>query len=484
MPSTTNYAISLCLFSDLSEVEDQQFKHKPLYLPRFYLPRFRILRRAFRFCRPLYVFPLIFLFATWQLIYNGSYDNPKPFQINREETVYIAANIVNGDLIRGDWGNSLKGLVELIGEERVYVSIYGGPKDALLELARGLNCEKRIVPQEDDPIDMTSIPKTILPTGERLIKRIAYLAQVRNRALEPLQTLDRKFDKLLFINDVFFDPMDAARVLWGTNINKEGKAEYKAVCAVDFMLSWKYYDTYATRDAEGYSMGAQIFPWFGEGVSRRDVLEGRDAVRVKSCWGGMVAFDARYFQYSEQHEADAIGIRENDDGNRTVPTLPLRFRSERELTWDASECCLIHADILALPPLTPPSTSRTDKYDSGIYLNPFVRVSYDKTSWRNINTTKRFERLFVLPQRIINKLLSMPDFNPRRLEVEGEIIKDRRWVSLTPTSVPYVDGPPSENRNDNRFHGSTAESMWQGSGFNKRNKTSKPKGKEDRKSVV
>lgn len=75
-------------------------------------------------------------------------------------------------------------------------------------------------------------------------------------------------------------------------------ARYKAVCAVDFVESWKFYDTFATRDAEGYSIGVPVFPWFvneGEARSRRDVLEGRNAVRVKSCWGGMVAFDGRYF---------------------------------------------------------------------------------------------------------------------------------------------------------------------------------------------
>lgn len=49
-------------------------------------------------------------------------------------------------------------------------------------------------------------------TGDNWIKtdkgwfprRISYLAELRNMVLEPLQTLSRQFDKVLFINDVIF----------------------------------------------------------------------------------------------------------------------------------------------------------------------------------------------------------------------------------------------------------------------------------------
>ena len=280
--------------------------------------------------------------------------------------------------------------------------------------------------QDEDPIPLSDIPHTKLPTGESRIKRIAYLAEVRNKALAPLSTLTKKYDRVLFINDVFFDAMDAARLLWGTNLNAEGKPEYKAVCGADFVTSWKYYDTFATRDSEGYSIGVPIFPWFageGDAVSRKDVLAGKDAVRVKSCWGGMVAFDGRYMQ----QESNVKTTR-----NKAVvpPTLPLRFRSEPEPFVDSSECCLIHADIIALPTFPSISTASEKKsLGDGIFMNPYVRVSYDAKSFSHIWLAKRFERLFALPQGIINKLAHMPVFNPRRLEIEGEVIKDRLWVS-------------------------------------------------------
>lgn len=64
----------------------------------------------------------------------------------RGEKVFIAANIVDEDLIRGDWGKQLVELVELLGEDNVYLSIYendsgAGTKNALQELKAKVNCE-------------------------------------------------------------------------------------------------------------------------------------------------------------------------------------------------------------------------------------------------------------------------------------------------------------------------------------------------------
>jgi hypothetical protein len=56
------------------------------------------------------------------------------------ERVFIAANIVDKDLIRGTWGKSLVHLIDIIGHENVFLSIYendSGPdtRKALQELA-------------------------------------------------------------------------------------------------------------------------------------------------------------------------------------------------------------------------------------------------------------------------------------------------------------------------------------------------------------
>ncbi|TAQ83407.1 hypothetical protein B7494_g8272 [Chlorociboria aeruginascens] len=416
-----------------SSDSDHEFKDKPL--PRRPAIFTRLLKKICFVCRPLYLFILFILFLAWQVLFNASYATPPPFKIPPHETVFIAANIIDKDLIAGAWGASVSALVNLIGKDRVHVSVYGGPRSALDILDASLQCNRTIQSEEVDPIDLTSIQHTRLPTGEMRIKRIAFLAEVRNKALQPLDTSLTKFDKVLFINDVVFDPEDAARLLWGTNVNEQGKAEYKAACGTDFISSWKYYDTFATRDFEGYSLGVPIFPWFsnqGDAVSRKDVLAEKDNVRVRSCWGGMVAFDARYFQLDPNSKPTSRSRRKAS--REQDPKLPLRFRSDLEPFIDSSECCLIHADILALPAF--PTTSSPDNqptrdeesWGTGIFMNPYVRVSYDTRTYSWIWVTKHFERIFIGPQRLINYFAKLPHVNPRRLEVEGQIIQDRLWV--------------------------------------------------------
>ncbi|KAG4431469.1 hypothetical protein IFR05_013041, partial [Cadophora sp. M221] len=337
-PSTSTYAHARTRSqsSSSSSPSSEQFKDKPfpfapgpqhpllLSIPllRYLHPRktrrcaTRILRKPFFILTSL----LLVLLLLVQLLFNASYDpsTAPGFSLaaSANETVFIAANILDGELVTGAWGQSLVALVEEIGRERVFVSVYGGPRGALRELEGMLRrgngegegkgeVEMRIVSEEDEGLDMADMQRTILPTGEKRVKRIAWLAEVRNKLLEPLYAsldLDSKsqlnrnpnfnktsrflskhdtqltFSKLLFINDVYFTPSDALRLLWGTNLDADGIARYKAVCAADFVSSWKFYDTFATRDAEGYSIGVPIYPWFaneGEARSRRDVMEGR-----------------------------------------------------------------------------------------------------------------------------------------------------------------------------------------------------------------
>lgn len=64
----------------------------------------------------------------------------------RQEKVFIAANIVDEELIRGAWGDRIVQLVELLGEENVFLSIYendsgASTKAALQELGARVKCE-------------------------------------------------------------------------------------------------------------------------------------------------------------------------------------------------------------------------------------------------------------------------------------------------------------------------------------------------------
>jgi hypothetical protein len=264
---------------------------------------------------------------------------------------------------------------------------------------------------------MAEIPRVTIPSGESYASRIAFLAKVRNGALRPLETSSVAFHRLLFVNDVMFDPIDVVQLLFSTNLDSSGRANYGAACAVDFINPFKFYDRYALRDAEGFTSGTPFFPWFtnaGAGASRRDVLAQKDAVRVRSCWGGMAAFEAKWFQNAR------LGDAFSQVGSFGFDISPLRFRFEEELFWEASECCLIHADLTLLRHGPNPG-------DSGIFMNPYIRVAYDSSTLAWLPYTRRVERLYSLVHNIVNHLVGMPETNPRRLETPSNEFTETVW---------------------------------------------------------
>lgn len=328
------------------------------------------------------------------------------------EKVFIAAILYDrtGELAGGPWGDALVQLIDLLGPDNVFLSLYennSGPKgqQALEALAQRIQSNKSIVVDVDKHTAFDAFPRVTLPDGHKRIKRIDYLATLRNRALRPLDEPNHlTYDKLLYLNDVYFHPVDALQLLFCTNAHPPRTAPaYRAACAVDFSNPFKFYDSYATRDLAGYGIGLPFFPWFtsaGHGRSREDVLAGRDAVRVRSCWGGMVAFDASYFQRAN----------------------PVRFRADDEVFWDASECCLVHADVQDAPEDVDaiPAT--------GVYMNPFVRVAYTTRTLAWLGTTRRFEGLYVRVHDLLNRAVGLPRENPRRTEVPGSKVKREVWV--------------------------------------------------------
>jgi hypothetical protein len=283
-------------------------------------------------------------------------------------------------------------------------------------------------------IDLDSFPRVhILPDQDR-IKRISYLATVRNHALDPLidantinstlgkaSIVDSKFDRLLFLNDVVFNPKDAADLLFATNA-QDGKADYDAACAMDYINPIKFYDRFAMRDSDAYRVGLPFYPWFvrsGGVESWNAVMAGSDAVPVQSCWGGMVAFQAKYFQNERLEKGQK----------------PLRFRSEPDAFWDASECCLIHADLQDLVQSGPEAQS------AKIFVNPYVRVAYGSGTLAWLEFSRRFERLFTIPHVLLQWILKQPWEASRRLEIPGRSVRRNEWFYTGPIEdVPSNPG--------------------------------------------
>jgi hypothetical protein len=276
-----------------------------------------------------------------------------------------------------------------------------------------------------EDLDLSTLPHITLPSGEQRLKRIAFLADVRNRALEPIDKHGVKFDKVLFLNDVIFDPIEATQLLFATNIDENNKADYAAACAVDFINAFKFYDRFATRDFEGAMTGIPFFPWFttaNNAISRKDVLSETDAVRVRSCWGGMVAYDARWFQdLASLNKSDVSSASDVHNKSHDLRTSPLRFRYDTEIFWESSECCLINADLQYR------ETGKAFPPDPRIFMNPYIRVAYDERTLWWLSITRRPEQLYSWIHDILNKAVGFPEPMNRVGEQPGSTVTDTWW---------------------------------------------------------
>lgn len=143
--------------------------------------------------------------------------------LNNTKSVYIASVQWNSEpILRSHWIPSLLDLVKALQAVHVniYISIYengsrDGTKKALSELERSLtkmnvnNTIKLDVETHEEVINKSKAqPSGWLETmyGKEL-RRIPHLANIRNRALDPLIALNKAgimFDKILYLNDVVY----------------------------------------------------------------------------------------------------------------------------------------------------------------------------------------------------------------------------------------------------------------------------------------
>lgn len=142
------------------------------------------------------------------------------------ERIFIASmNWQNEPIIRSHWGAAMLDLVRAYGAENLYISIQASRSfdntvealqdlDAELEL---LGVERSIVLDETTHEMEANRTPAINEEGwiwtseqRRELRRIPYLAGIRNKVMSKLYALAerpegaRKFDKILWLNDVIF----------------------------------------------------------------------------------------------------------------------------------------------------------------------------------------------------------------------------------------------------------------------------------------
>lgn len=302
----------------------------------------------------------------------------------RNQKIYIAAQFwTSEEVLIEFWLAGFLKLIQTIGTDNVYVSIIeSGSLDNTADAIRWLDqklgemgVERTVIVDPTThadavnagPLDEQGQQKSgwimtgdSTPPGRKELRRIPYLSDLRNRGLEPLlhmhRTTGKTFDKILYLNDVYFEPVDVLTLL-ATN-----SGHYDVACGIDFHYPPAFYDTFALRDTEGRGPVMSTFPYFRSKETRQALLQG-DPAKVSSCWNGMLAVDAApYYDHVE-----------STDGKQIKPGL--RFRGIPDSLalkkLEASECCLIHADLLA-----------SGHAHKGIFLNPAVRSGYTSEAYR------------------------------------------------------------------------------------------------------
>lgn len=317
----------------------------------------------------------LFAFLVWTLVDallvhrrldTASREHGANGKLRKPVRVYIASLHWNNErILRASWNKGVFDLVQALGPENVFVSVFESgsmdrSKDALRDLDRALNlvgAGRNVTLDERTHADEIASPpaepgngwiKTA--RGRIELRRIPYLARLRNASLQPLIRMAEQgttFDYVLFLNDVVFSVTDVIALLNTNNGN------YAAACSLDFSKPPLYYDTFVLRDAEGHEHATQTWPYFRSSQSR-SAMKLSQPVPVTSCWNGMVFMPAAAFAGEK-----AIAFRGVDD-------------TFAESHVEGSECCLVHTD-------NPASATK------GVYLNPNVRVGYNGQAYKLVH---------------------------------------------------------------------------------------------------
>ena len=275
------------------------------------------------------------------------FDTPK--ELN-SYNYFIAANFYNAEQGLEYSLPELEKLIYMLNKNNnVFISfVENGSTDRTKEILSGfelsLQASKKIVICNQTS---TSSWKLSHILGESYIKKLfkqrpalryQKMAVLRNIALAPLKTHtfpNNYKTKVIFLNDVFFTSNQILELI-STN-----SGSYDMVCALDFY--YQFYDVLVTRDITGYWFSG-YYPYTRHTESLQNLTKGLP-IKVKSCWNGIVVFDA------EPIQQDKVEFRGRNYDNSTCECVQ-------------SECLLFCFDFLSLG-------------KDSIWINPNVKVSYE-----------------------------------------------------------------------------------------------------------
>ena len=222
----------------------------------------------------------------------------------RSDHYFIAANLYNNEPIIEHWLLQLYRLIELIHnhkssiqESNIYVSLYeSGSNDRT----------SNYLDTATDYLTQLGVPHTIVTNGKitkqsimRKIgryHRIAYLADLRNAALQPLyHSSSGTFQRVIFMNDIMYCAED---VIWLMTDDYYGNHGSDMLCGMDFDLNEKnnikFYDNWVTKDIAGMPL-QHNYPGITYHKQSRQLIQLMSITPVQCCWNGLVSINADVF---------------------------------------------------------------------------------------------------------------------------------------------------------------------------------------------
>ena len=220
--------------------------------------------------------------------------------ISKDQKYYITANLFNNELIIKDWLIQIKLLINYLGTQNIYVSIFenGDSNDTTIE---ELNNFRIYLNNLNIPNKITT--HKVTQKGKK--ERIVYLAELRNYALEflyEIPNLNFSNTKILFFNDIIFNYQDVINLLL-TN-----KGDYDVVCGMDYYES--FYDTWVSIGIDGEEF-RHYFPYQLNKVAQDLYING-EIIRVFSCWNGLIIFNSKPLENKKIEFRSGIKHRESE----------------------------------------------------------------------------------------------------------------------------------------------------------------------------
>ncbi|KAI0034270.1 cryptococcal mannosyltransferase 1-domain-containing protein [Vararia minispora EC-137] len=266
--------------------------------------------------------------------------------------LFLAMNLHNNEDVLPTFFQELPHLLQHLGPDHVYVSIYeNGSGDRTPQMLNLLS----------ELLEVLGTPHRVIADGswkqsdKESGNRINFLAAVRNTAMQPLysgeagEALGGVFDEVIWINDVFHCTADILEILYQKRLQGAHQA-----CATDWGVwgDWVIYDRWVLRPMSGRVMYRhdEINDWFQGGYSAEEKIahlphllpeDPDDRARIErwfplqvfSCWNGATVFDAASFlppnniRFRVSHaDLDANGV-------------------SKDVTEKASECFLSSVDL-------------------------------------------------------------------------------------------------------------------------------------------